>query len=245
MKRSGAWLFSSVISVSLVGPLCAQQTGSLRGAVYDRDEKPIGAVEVVAVNGASQSVTDSSGRFILSGLPAGETFVFAKRLGYAPVSFSVAVLADSTVWLTMHMRAVPASLPDVVTTAPSAERLQAVGFTERQRSLKGVFLTHADIERIGSLRVGDLLQGVPRVTVRRLGNRGSVILGGTACVMRVVVDGAPIMISQDPPFRMQLDDVVSPSMIEGMEVYVGASDTPIQFAGIAQACGTIVIWTRR
>jgi hypothetical protein len=238
-------LSSCLISLPTGEELYPQQTGSIRGAVYAADETPINAVEIVAVNSASKGVSDSSGRFFLSGLPSGENLIFVRRLGYEPISFSVVVPADSTVWMAMHLRSVPTSLPNVVTTAASSERLTAVGFAERQRNLKGVFLTRADIQRMGSLRVGDLLQGLPRITVRRVGPRSSVIFGGTGCVMRVLVDGAPIMVSQSPPYRMLLDDVVSPAMIEGMEVYVGASDTPMQFAGIAQACGTIVIWTRR
>lgn len=32
--------------------------------------------------------------------------------------------------------------------------------------------------------------------------------------------------------------------IEGMEIYLGASDVPGEFAGSAASCGVVAIWTR-
>jgi len=37
---------------------------------------------------------------------------------------------------------------------------------------------------------------------------------------------------------------MSTADVIGIEIYRTSSETPLQFLGVAQSCGTIVIWTR-
>ena len=48
-----------------------------------------------------------------------------------------------------------------------------------------------------------------------------------------------------PPIDFRIDDVVSPSSIEGIEVYRGLSTVPAEFLNPDAECGVIAIWTRR
>jgi len=53
---------------------------------------------------------------------------------------------------------------------------------------------------------------------------------------------------EDPRFgAMALDDLISPNVIEAIEVYRSASQVPAEFggSGVFTRCGVVVIWTRR
>ena len=41
-----------------------------------------------------------------------------------------------------------------------------------------------------------------------------------------------------------IDDVVSPSLVEAIEVYHGLSEVPAEFAGPNAQCGVIAVWSR-
>ena len=46
-------------------------------------------------------------------------------------------------------------------------------------------------------------------------------------------------------FAAEIDNLVKPEEIRGIEVYRGESDTPAEFGTRWVQCGTVVIWTRR
>jgi hypothetical protein len=41
-----------------------------------------------------------------------------------------------------------------------------------------------------------------------------------------------------------IDDVVSPTQLEGIEVYRHAAEVPAEFLTAGSSCGAIVLWTR-
>jgi hypothetical protein len=63
---------------------------------------------------------------------------------------------------------------------------------------------------------------------------------GGGCAPAVFVDGMLMNRSG----QAAVNDYVQPSMIEGIEVYRGASGSPPQYQDRG-GCGTILIWTRR
>jgi len=91
--------------------------------------------------------------------------------------------------------------------------------------------------------------------------------GPTTCPMQIVLDGVVVYRTQAPvriPARLPSGDPNPAVPIEAMhgpkppyvedwairnlvaiEVYRGASETPIEFGGPGAACGTIVLWTRQ
>lgn len=219
--------------------------GSVRGVVTNPEGEPVAFVAVAATVGSRAAYTDSSGEFFIRGLRPGRDSFIVRKLGYTPLSFSLVVPPDSVLSLAVRLTPTMARLPDVITTAEISPRLRSVGFAERESRFKGLFITTSDIEARASTRTTDFLQGAPRIAFRSFGARGKIPYGGSGCVMQVVVDGFPVQLDPRPILLLTLDDVINPSMIEGMEVYSGATDTPLQFQAITRACGTIVIWTRK
>jgi hypothetical protein len=53
-----------------------------------------------------------------------------------------------------------------------------------------------------------------------------------------------LQISGRPISEMDIDDLVLPADVEGIEIYDGAGGLPPGFGGSFGGCGVIAIWTR-
>jgi hypothetical protein len=130
-------------------------------------------------------------------------------------------------------------------------------FYDRRATGIGAFITRDDIERRTAARLSDLLATIPGVRVSRSDALGQaeVQMGRTAlrppvssrrserslggdCRVNYYLDGVWLS-----PGTFYIDDL-SPSVIEGIEIYRGASEIPAPFRQRETACGLIVIWTR-
>ena len=114
------------------------------------------------------------------------------------------------------------------------------GFYDRaQRKGFGYFITSDDIQKRGPFFVSDLLRTVPGLEVlpspRGFGNIVRTIEG---CQPTVYLDGVRF-----PLLGESIDDIVSPSQLEGIEVYTHPAEVPAQFAD-ARSCGVIALWTK-
>ena len=63
------------------------------------------------------------------------------------------------------------------------------------------------------------------------------------CWPRVIVDG--VVVSTGGAEPAEIDALVDPSRIEGMEVYRRPAELPAEFGGAQSGCGVIVVWTKR
>ena len=100
-------------------PVFAQGTGAVAGRVTDSDGRPLGGV-VVALPSLGRSVsTRATGRYVLSGVPAGRQVLQFSRIGYAASASTVAVAADTTFTLDAVLIAQPVRLGTLMVEAPS------------------------------------------------------------------------------------------------------------------------------
>jgi hypothetical protein len=60
------------------------------------------------------------------------------------------------------------------------------------------------------------------------------------CAPLVILDGMPVQ----APGAGDLDRLVSPWRVAGIEIYGSAAKLPLEFHGPGSGCGVIVIWTR-
>jgi hypothetical protein len=127
-------------------------------------------------------------------------------------------------------------------------------FERRRQRGVGRFFTLDDVVASGAQRVSSLLRMLPAgVQVRdsagmplAVSNRGSKLVTKDGqfyvvpCVLRIAIDG------QVQPWGTSLD-VLDPTEIAGIEVYLGASTMPAEFSAgrVDQLCGLLVFWTRR
>lgn len=218
----------------------------LRGRVVSADSaKPLPGVEV-AVVGGPKTTTDATGAWKLENVPFGTRMIEVRALGFYPERRPVDVVVDAPpVELTLQtFQAVLDAVRVTASRLPGEAGLS--GFAERRRgSGMGRFLDPVQIARRNPVFTSDLLRTMPgfvgdgSLTMKSNFSDG---LGGfdTNCTAEVYVDGQLLRGITSG----ELDGLVSPENIVGMEVYSAGSPKPAQFDSGLSGCGALVIWQK-
>ena len=207
-------------------------TASLAGRVSGAANESIAGVQLSVRDARAVATSDSGGRFVLTGLPAGTRVLVARRLGYA--------LAERVVELREGERgAVEVRLERSVTLDSMRVTALAGRYREfefaRGANIFGRYLTRDQILRRHPADVADLLFRLGGFTVIGHGGAAKVFSKGelrkrVPCEANVVVDRVQ---------RRRINDV-PPARIVGLEAYVGPSTFTTDYDA---RCGLIVIWT--
>ncbi len=224
-------------------------TASLRGVVRDGDGRPLRDA-LVGVFGTQRSArTGSAGTFGIEGIPAGTRTVEVRSIGWQPLTFSMDFMTnaarDTSVSLGRHAQVLRAVTVLGRGTRASAD---ANGFEARRQEHVGHFITQEDIARQPAFDLIDVLAGIPGVHIE-YGKKGfpTPYVHGTGsgfCVPNFFLDNMPFQVDADAPFA-DLNGMVPPETIIGIEVYSSASMIPPQYdKSSSTQCGSIVIWTR-
>ncbi len=216
-------------------------SGRLLGQVLDAlTEAPV-VTAAVSIRGRPAVVdTNRRGRFVLSGVPAGQHELEVRRIGYAPLRHSITVDRGHTTEVEIGLVPAPVEMDPIVATATRLRRLEIKGFYERRHWSEllglGHFLTADDIERWRPLSVSSFISmmvpGMSGLTNRRM----SAGFSGQPCPMKVLLDGIQV--------GGALDYYVKPVEVGGIEVYRGPASLPAEFGGSDARCGAVVVWTK-
>lgn len=116
---SSIFTIASALLLALALPTSAQaQTGRISGTVTDSAHAVLPGTQVTVVGTRYTGVTDPSGHFSISGIPAGTYDVRVQRLGQkAQVVNGVSVTAGGDTQLNVSLASVPLSLGGVVVSA--------------------------------------------------------------------------------------------------------------------------------
>ena len=215
------------------GELELTGTASLAGQVRGVAGEPLAGVQLHVRDARGVVASDSSGRYVLTGLPAGTHVLVARRLGYALVEQVVELRAGIRVTADLRLER-SVSLDSVRVTALGG-RFREFEFN-RGANIFGRYLTRDQILRRKPADGADLLF--------RLGGGFTVVGHGDAakvytrrqmrnrvpCETNVVVDRVQ---------HRRINDV-PPARIVGLEAYEGPSSFTSDFES---RCGLIVIWT--
>ncbi len=110
--------------------LVAQTGGMINGRVTDAVTRaPLDEVAVRVEGPGLGAVTASDGRYVIRSVPSGTYRVTARRVGYTPLTKTVAVVTDSAAMADFALQAAPSKLNEVVTTAVGDQRRYEVGNT--------------------------------------------------------------------------------------------------------------------
>lgn len=225
-------------------------SSAIAGTIRDSMNRPIEFATVRTVGRNLAAVTDDSGRFHIAGIRAGLTRIEVTRIGYRPLMFETTLLPESTVVVSIRLRAVP-TLAAVGVAAERASRLARTGFYYRARSGLG---THLVPERIDSLRhlglPSRLLRDVRGIELRCAAGKCQISTRMPGCLW-LFIDGVYHGITQDD--RSQMDELVPVEQVYAIEVFERPAIVPTEFHGptpprrgalAARAgCGAIAVWT--
>ncbi|TVP54575.1 MAG: hypothetical protein EA351_12905 [Gemmatimonadales bacterium] len=230
-----------------------EEFGRLLGLVREGETGPAVPGARVTLRGPEErsAVTGESGEFRMELLPPGLYRVEVEHLAYRRIEVEVEVAGgEQTTRVELRLMRDAIAI-DPVTVEVEARRGTGplVGVYDRvarQQALGlGRIFTRDEFEHRGTSRVSSLLQTMPSVRVNSRGNvtlraRGSV--SQRTCNPEVWLDGFRVGRSDD---AVNIDDFVTVSQLEVMEVYTGPSQIPFEFLSSDSMCGVIVLWTRR
>jgi iron complex outermembrane receptor protein len=156
------------------------------GVVRDTSGNPLGGVDVIIASLNRTSVTNDSGRFVFTGLPAGNYHVSTLMLGRAPGHTDVTVPAsgpDVTVVITLKpARAVQLSTVNITATP--------VGTDPRDVAQSTISVGGLDLSKALSSTIAQTLSSEPGVNLRFMGP------AATAPVIRGL-SGERVLVLQD------------------------------------------------
>ncbi len=219
------------------------------GRILSRGERPLANAHVSLEGSDATATTNDRGEFALSGLPSGSQTLTARALGFLPERRTVQLLTGHAPnEVVVHLTSLKLFLDTIRVTATRVYTTDANGFEGRKRADQGHYTDRAQIERQQATAASDLLRMIPRVEVMAsgVGSFGHVVAFRKPfafegyCRPDLYVDGYLF-----PSGDLEIDDMVIPDDIEGIEVYTKPGLAPAQFTNNMSGCGSIVVWTRK
>jgi hypothetical protein len=243
-----------VVSVALSAPAAAQQraapgvvAGTVRGAGV-----ALGDAHVTVAGSQLGSVSGPNGQFLISGVPAGQSVLEVRLIGYRPISRPIIVVPGDSLVLTLELEVDPVRLDALEGRALAGLSAEMRGFYERRERGTGHYFTRDDITRMHARLVTDVVRRVPGVRVEPLAGpmgtsyvirmqRATGMSGARPCPVVYFVNGVPFSIAAE----IGINSYFRADEIAAMEVYSGASQLPPQFSLSSRntRCGVIALWT--
>lgn len=270
MSRRLSWRFLA-FALALAGAGQLEAQARLIGVVRDTTGAPIAGVEV-SVQGISRTATtDQSGGFQIGGIPAGTSAVTIRRLGYAPQTQIMRFVDGDNKLPDVVLTALPRELDTVTTREQELWRMYPAlrEFEDHRRLGLGQFVTRQQLEahRGGFMTpIFAQMRGVMLVRSAMVSSHAWVAntrVPTTSCtVLEDRLSEERIIPMNDancnycfPTLyldRTRLNRLghaanvgrYHPDMLQAIEVYLGAAETPVEYMDSQSGCGVIVLHTR-
>ena len=236
------WLCAAPMVFSSAGS--AQGPGELTGVVVDSAGNPVFGAIVEIVGSPFRVRTNDNGEFRLTHLTAGTASVQVRRLGFAATTKPARVSAtEASSPLHVVLAPVAAAVEPVMVQASRVQFTgRLAGYYERlHRHSNGSFISRDQIDRASNKTLTQLISSTPGVNGGRLrSGGGGVRMRGMRCRPLVWLDGVPL-----PAGEVDLD-AFPVSSLHGIEIYLGATNSPPSYTALdgASSCGTILLWSR-
>ena len=250
------WTVLFVLATASASDAMAQATnrpGEFRGRLLDSlTALPIaGAMIEIGATDLHQ-FSDSSGRFIVHPLPAGQYVLHARHLGYEEAIDTIRIQAGDSAEHGLMLRRVPTALEETVVSGRVVKFPPFfAGAYKRAAGGRGFYFTREDIEQANANDYQMLLSRIPGVSANDRGvtfqqcQTGFEVAGDPSSKpkVQIYIDGFRMSVSADPSDAYDALRTVKPQSIQLMEVYPNVASIPAQF--LNDACAVIVIWTKR
>jgi len=209
--------FVAGLLLAFATPAAAQ--GVISGQVLD-DVNGL-AVTGVAVRVEATglgAISDRSGRFTITGVPAGRRTVVTRYLGYAPVTQQVEVADGRTVTVTLRLKSAETTLGAVQVVASRAGQASALNQQKNAANVTNV-VSADQVGRFPDANLGDALKRIPGITIgldqgeARFGS----IRGTEPRFNSVMVNGERVPSAEAEVREVQLD-LIPADMVQAIEV---------------------------
>lgn len=225
-------------------------TSRVTGRVVDRAAgTPIRFARVTSLLDGSGHVADSVGAFAVRDLPMGIARFIIRAPGFREQGLIVALAQDDSVDRLVEMDSVSAPAtgpipgagqPLAAVTVEGAPPMdpRLADFERRRRTGFGQYIDRVGIERSGAYTLQDVIGRMKGVFLDCAGSGCQVRMSRSNtgdCLPDWYLDG--YLNNNFGPLTPIRD-------VAALEVYLGASDVPGEFAGRTAGCGAVIVWTR-
>ena len=216
---------------------------SIHGAVRDSLGHPI-PYATVYYDGGHAATASEDGQFHLDNVPPGRTKFGVRRIGFAPVDFTMDMREELAVSVNVLLHQTVLQMRTITVEEKQASMyLNQVGFYERQHRGDGYFMIGDDLEERQAMYLEQFFFGVPGVTIQDNGKGELSALGnapGGLCRMTVWLDGRVWRTEGDVGTKG-----LNPRDIKAVEIYPHIVQAPAEFHNPQNPqCGAIVLWTK-
>ena len=194
----------------------AQQTGSVRGFIYDKESgEPVLFTPVFLKGTQFGTTTDVNGFYSITRIPVGSYILTVSTIGYDTLEIPVAITADGVLSKQLYVKKGSINLKTIEVSAEKEAQK-----TEVRTSVSKI--TPKDIQTVPSIGgepdLAQYLQVLPGVVFS--GDQGGqlYIRGGTAVMNKVLLDG---MIVYNPFHSIGLFSVFDTDILRNADVYTG------------------------
>jgi hypothetical protein len=207
---------------------------TLVGTVRSGNGVPVGGATASVRGTSAVTGTDATGRFVLSGLPAGSQELLVRRIGYGYSAVPVELRHRDTTRVSIVLSVV-AILDTIRVTANQWVRAEVEELQNRLRNGSvGRVRTADDLRGAGSIRT--VFYDFPSLTSRAVPGGFSVLMsrGTRQCSPTIWVDGWRGDVAILEAYR--------PADLIALEVYP-PGEVPMRYRDFG-SCGVVLAWTR-
>jgi Carboxypeptidase regulatory-like domain/TonB-dependent Receptor Plug Domain len=251
-----------LLALLVAYPAAAQRNaleGTIRGRVVDEStSQPIADVHIEFIDGRTRTwksaASDDEGNFVLDRVPVGYFRLRAERIGYTRALTPYWRIESGeilTVTVRLHTDAVLLAPLEITARARSRSPVVSNFYQRLERRVGGVFITREEIERSNAGLVTDLLRMVPGVQIQGGGGQHDRIITMVRAIpVTSFANGCPVQVYLDGMLTtrggsVSLDELATPSVLEGIEIFRGLATVPPEFLSAEARCGVIALWTKR
>ena len=246
INRFAAVLVFAASTAAMPRDACAQDqlpAGVVSISVVDSLGRSISGAELTVEGTNVRGVTDERGEVRFNAVRGGPATIRVRRLGFRPATLDIVVDQRVPATSIVTLGQIPQRLATIVVKGGTNYTGRMAGFYQRRDLGIGHFVSRERLEHDNPSQLTDIFRRLPGVQItstRFIRNAIRFRGNGGSCWPLVWLDGAPL-----PTAEFDLD-FLSPSSIEGIEVYSGISQIPPQFMGSRGlgSCGVIVVWSR-
>jgi TonB-dependent receptor len=209
----------------------AADNPGIQGSVRDAQTgDPLPSASVVLVGTSFGAATDVNGAYIIRNVPPGSYTLRVSYIGYKNAEESVEVKEGENLTVDLKLEAVAVQGEVVTVTAQARGQKEAINEQLASKRIVNV-VSAARIQELPDANAAEAVGRLPGVSILRSGGEGNevVIRGLQPKYNAIMIDGVR-MASSDPNDRSTDLSMISPYMLEGIEV--SKTVTPDQDADV-------------
>lgn len=198
----------------------ASGSGTLKGRVFDRATKdPLIGATIVVKNTSIGAATDLNGYFIVRNVPAGNSVIVIRCIGYDSVNATVTLEQNGEVSQDYYLNAVAIQGKPVLVTAQAQGQVQAVNQQLSSSNIVNV-VSAKKIQELPDFNAAEALGRLPGISVTRSGGEADrIVIRGLAPEYNLVAINGVTQGATDNSTRSVDLNQISPNMIKSIEVY--------------------------